>query len=58
MPRPPRNPAAHFLDRAELGAIAITGFPLTVAPLPAYLIVRANVIAVAGRRIFRLSAWL
>ena len=48
MRRRPRNPAAHFLDRAELGSIAITGLALTVATLPAYLLVRANAGSAAG----------
>ena len=55
MQRPPRNPAAPFLDRSELLAIALTGLALTVATLVAYLLVRplsgtaaASAAAIAG----------
>ncbi len=42
MDRPPRDPASRFLDRTELGAIGLTALALTVAVLPAFLIVRAG----------------
>ncbi len=41
MDRPPRDPASRFLDRGELSAIALTAVALTIAVLPAFLIVRA-----------------
>ena len=42
MDRPPRDPASRFLDRGELSAIALTAAALTIAVLPAFLIVRAG----------------
>jgi Ca2+-transporting ATPase len=42
MDRPPRDPASRFLDRAQLSAIALTAMALTVAVLPAFLIIRAR----------------
>jgi hypothetical protein len=42
MDRPPRDPASRFLDGAQLSAIALTTAALTVAVLPAFLIVRAR----------------
>jgi Ca2+-transporting ATPase len=42
MDRPPRDPARRFLDGAELSAIALTMAGLTVAVLPAFLIVQAR----------------
>lgn len=42
MDRPPRDPASRFLDRTQLSAIALTAAALTVAVLPAFLIVRAQ----------------
>ena len=42
MDRPPRDPARRFLDRAQLSAIALTAAALTVAVLPAFLIVHAR----------------
>lgn len=39
MDRPPRDPASRFLDRTQLTAIAVTAAALTVAVLPAFLIV-------------------
>jgi len=42
MDRPPRDPARRFLDDAQLSAIAITAAGLTVAVLPAFLLVHAR----------------
>jgi Ca2+-transporting ATPase len=42
MDRPPRDPASRFLDGAQLSAIALTAVALTVAVLPAFLIVHAR----------------
>ena len=42
MDRPPRDPASRFLDRTQLSAIALTAAALTVAVLPAFLIVHAR----------------
>jgi Ca2+-transporting ATPase len=42
MNRPPRDPASRFLDGAELSAIALTAAALTIAVLPAYLIVHGR----------------
>jgi P-type Ca2+ transporter type 2C len=57
MRRAPRDPDAHFLDRAELAAIALTGLALTVATLPAYLLVRAHAGAASGSAA-AVAAWL
>jgi P-type Ca2+ transporter type 2C len=42
MDRPPRDPASRFLDGGQLSAIALTAVALTVAVLPAFLIVHAQ----------------
>ena len=42
MDRPPRDPASRFLDRTQLSAISLTAAALTVAVLPAFLIVHAR----------------
>ena len=42
MDRPPRDPASRFLDSTQLSAIALTALALTVAVLPAFLIVHAR----------------
>jgi P-type Ca2+ transporter type 2C len=42
MDRPPRDPASRFLDRTQLSAIAVTAAALTVAVLPAFLIIHAR----------------
>jgi Ca2+-transporting ATPase len=42
MRRPPRDPAARFLDRPELGAIAATAVAVAASVLAAYLAVRAG----------------
>jgi Ca2+-transporting ATPase len=42
MRRPPRDPAARFLDRSELGAIAATAVAVAASVLAAYLAVRAG----------------
>jgi P-type Ca2+ transporter type 2C len=42
MDRPPRDPAGRFLDGTQLSAIALTAASLTVAVLPAFLIVHAR----------------
>jgi P-type Ca2+ transporter type 2C len=42
MDRPPRDPARRFLDANQLAAIALTAVALTVAVLPAFLIVHAR----------------
>jgi P-type Ca2+ transporter type 2C len=42
MDHPPRDPARRFLDDTQLSAIALTAAALTVAVLPAYLIVHAR----------------
>jgi P-type Ca2+ transporter type 2C len=42
MDRPPRDPASRFLDGTQLSAIALTAAALTVAVLPAFLIVHAR----------------
>jgi Cation transporting ATPase, C-terminus len=42
MDRPPRDPASRFLDATQLSAIAVTAAALTVAVLPAFLIIRAR----------------
>jgi Ca2+-transporting ATPase len=41
MARGPRDPAARFLDRAQLAATGLTAIALTAATLPAYLLVRS-----------------
>ena len=42
MDRPPRDPARRFLDGTQLSAIGLTAAALTVAVLPAFLIVHAQ----------------
>ena len=42
MDRPPRDPASGFLDGRQLSAIALTAVALTVAVLPAFLVVHAR----------------
>jgi P-type Ca2+ transporter type 2C len=42
MDRPPRDPARRFLDGSQLSAITLTAGALTVAVLPAFLIVHAR----------------
>jgi Ca2+-transporting ATPase len=42
MDRPPRDPASRFLDGTQLSAIAVTAAALTVAVLPAFLIVHSQ----------------
>ena len=42
MRRPPRPPGARFLDRPELATIAVVAAALTVAVLPAYLLLAAG----------------
>ncbi len=42
MDRPPRDPASRFLDPTQLSAIALTAVALTVAVLPAFLLVHAR----------------
>jgi len=42
MDRPPRDPASRFLDSTQLLAIALTAVALTVAVLPAFLIIHAR----------------
>jgi Ca2+-transporting ATPase len=42
MDRPPRDPARRFLDATQLSAIALTATALTVAVLPAFLIIHAR----------------
>ena len=42
MDRPPRDPASRFLDGTQGSAIALTAAALTVAVLPAFLIVHAQ----------------
>jgi P-type Ca2+ transporter type 2C len=42
MRRPPRPPGARFLDRPELATIGVVAAALTVAVLPAYLILAAG----------------
>ena len=42
MDRPPRDPASRFLDGAQLSAIVLTAASLTVAVLPAFLVVHAR----------------
>jgi P-type Ca2+ transporter type 2C len=42
MDRPPRDPARRFLDANQLAAIALTAAALTVAVLPAFLIIHAR----------------
>jgi P-type Ca2+ transporter type 2C len=57
MDRPPRDPARRFLDAAQLSAIALTAVSLTVAVLPAFLIVHAR--SGAGMAIAAaVAAWL
>jgi Ca2+-transporting ATPase len=57
MDRPPRDPASRFLDGAQLSAIALTALALTVAVLPAFLIVRARSGAPMGIAA-AVAAWL
>jgi Ca2+-transporting ATPase len=57
MTRPPRDPAARFLDRPELAAIALTAAALSTATLPAYLAVRSMADADASRAA-AIAAWL
>jgi Ca2+-transporting ATPase len=57
MDRPPRDPARRFLDGTQLSAIALTAASLTVAVLPAFLIVRGR--SGAGMAIAAaVAAWL
>ena len=42
MDRRPRDPASRFLDGAQLSAIALTAVALTIAVLPAFLVVHAR----------------
>ncbi|HUA48160.1 MAG TPA: cation-transporting P-type ATPase [Solirubrobacteraceae bacterium] len=42
MDRSPRDPASRFLDSTQLSAIALTAVALTIAVLPAFLIVHAR----------------
>lgn len=42
MVRPPRDPARRFLDRTQVSAIALTAAVMTIAVLPAFLIVHAR----------------
>jgi P-type Ca2+ transporter type 2C len=42
MDRPPRDPSSRFLDGTQLSAIALTAAALTIAVLPAFLIVHAR----------------
>jgi P-type Ca2+ transporter type 2C len=42
MDHPPRDPARRFLDDTQLSAIALTAVALTVAVLPAFLLVHAR----------------
>ncbi len=57
MTRPPRNPAARFLDRVEVTAIALTALTLTAATLPAFLLVRTLAGPGAGSAA-AVAAWL
>jgi len=57
MARPPRDPAARFLDTPELTAIAVTGLALTVAVLFAFLLVRSTA-GIATATAAALTAWL
>jgi P-type Ca2+ transporter type 2C len=57
MDRPPRDPAIRFLDGPQLSAIALTATALTVAVLPAFLIVHTQ----SGARMAiaaAVAAWL
>jgi Ca2+-transporting ATPase len=57
MDRPPRDPASRFLDGTQLSAIGLTAASLTVAVLPAFLIVHAR--SGAGMAIAAaVAAWL
>ncbi|HEX5194580.1 MAG TPA: cation-transporting P-type ATPase [Solirubrobacteraceae bacterium] len=42
MDRPPRDPASRFLDGTQLSAIALTAASMTIAVLPAFLVVHAR----------------
>jgi P-type Ca2+ transporter type 2C len=42
MDRPPRDPSSRFLDGTQISTISLTAAALTVAVLPAFLIVRAH----------------
>jgi len=53
----PRDPAARFLDRVQLSAIALAAVTLTAATLPAYLLVRSSVDAQAAGGA-AVAAWL
>lgn len=57
MKRPPRNPAARFLDRVELEAITLTALTLTAAALPAFLLVRPMA-GPAAASAAAVAAWL
>ncbi|MDQ6731194.1 MAG: cation-transporting P-type ATPase [Actinomycetota bacterium] len=57
MTREPRNPAARFLDSPELTAIVATAFALTLAVLPAFLLVRSSA-GIKTATAAALTAWL
>jgi len=57
MARAPRDPAARFLDAAELTAITVTGLALTTAVLPAFLLVRSTA-GLAAATAAAVTAWL
>ncbi|MFI5613448.1 cation-translocating P-type ATPase [Amycolatopsis sp. NPDC051903] len=58
MHHPPRPPGARFLDRTVLTAIAITAVTLTLAVLPAYLILTAAGAGAAQASAGAVFAWL
>ncbi|QRP50285.1 cation-transporting P-type ATPase [Amycolatopsis sp. FDAARGOS 1241] len=58
MHHPPRPPGARFLDRTVLTAIAITAATLTLAVLPAYLILTAAGAGAAEASAGAVFAWL
>jgi P-type Ca2+ transporter type 2C len=57
MDRPPRDPARRFLDSAQLSAIGLTAAALTVAVLPAFLIVHGRAGTGVGRAA-AVAGWL
>jgi P-type Ca2+ transporter type 2C len=57
MSRPPREPAARFLDRAETGAIVGSAAALFAAVLASYLVVRAGWGPESGRSA-AVASWL
>ncbi|WP_018298136.1 cation-translocating P-type ATPase [Corynebacterium lubricantis] len=58
MHQPPRDPAAHFVDKPLVTALVGSGLALTVAALPAYLIVQTHSTDEMMARSAALFAWL